>query len=73
MLTMGIAFGAGIFYWAGCYKLAFWALIYAIVYGGLGVLRGDNQSQPVYRGGSGFATAVLVPVAYHMGALAGYL
>jgi hypothetical protein len=73
MITMGIAFGAGIFYWLSDYKLAFWILIYAIVYGGLGVLRGDNESQLVYRRGSGLTTAVLVPVACHMGALAGYL
>ena len=41
MITMAIGLGAGVFYWLGIYKLAFWILIYAIVYGGLSVLRGD--------------------------------
>jgi hypothetical protein len=70
---MVVAFGAGVFYWLGFYKLAFWILIYAITYGGLGVLRGDNHIHAVYRGGSGLTIAVLVPVAWHMGTLAGYL
>jgi hypothetical protein len=73
MITMSIAFGAGIFYWLGCYKLAFWVLVYAIIYGGLGALRGDNHVQPVYRGGSGLTIAVLIPVTWHIGVLAGYL
>ena len=73
MITMVIAVGAGVFYWLGCYKLAFWILVYAITYGGLGALRGDNHVQSAYRGGSGLTIAVLVPVAWHMGALAGYL
>jgi hypothetical protein len=73
MITMGIAVGAGVFYWLGLYQLAFWILIYAIIYGGLGALRGDNQSQLVYRRGSGLTVAVLIPVAWHIGGLAGYL
>jgi uncharacterized membrane-anchored protein len=73
MITMGIALCAGVFYWLGLYKLAFWVLVYAIVYGGLGALRGDNHTQPVYRGGSGLTTALLIPVAWHIGVLAGYL
>jgi hypothetical protein len=73
MITMGIALGAGVFYWLSCYKLAFWVLTYAIVYGVLGVVRGDNQLQWACRGSSGPTTAVLVPVAWHMAVLAGYL
>ena len=41
MITMAIGLGAGVFYWLGIYKLAFWILVYAIVYGGLSVLRED--------------------------------
>ena len=73
MITMAIGLGAGVCYWLGIYKLAFWILVYAIVYGGLSVLRGHGQIQPVYRRDSGLATAVLIPVAWHMAALAGYL
>jgi hypothetical protein len=73
MITMGIGVCAGVFYWLGCYKLAFWILIYGIVYGALGVLRGDNQMQLAYRGNSDFTIAVLIPVAWHIGGLAGYL
>ena len=47
--------------------------MYAIVYGGLGALRGDNQTQIAYRQGSGITIAVLIPVAWHIGELAGYL
>ena len=61
------------FYWMASYKLAFWILIYAIIYGGLGILRGDNHTRPVFRGDSEFTVAVLMPVAWHVGTLAGYL
>lgn len=73
MVTMGIALVAGVFYWLGCYKLAFWILTYAIVYGALGSLRGDNQTKWAYRGDSGITIAVLIPVTWHIGNLAGYL
>jgi hypothetical protein len=73
MITMAIGLGAGVFYWLGSYKLAFWILIYAIVYGGLGVLRGDNHAQLLYRRDSGLTAVVLIPVAWHIGRLAGYL
>jgi hypothetical protein len=73
MITMAIGLGAGVFYWLGIYKLAFWILVYAIVYGGLSVLRGNGHIQPVYRRDSGLAIAVLIPVAWHMAGLAGYL
>jgi hypothetical protein len=73
MITMAIGLGAGVFYWLGLYKLAFWILVYAIVYGGLGVLRGDNHAQLVYRRDSGLTIAILVPVAWHMARLAGYV
>jgi hypothetical protein len=72
MITVCIALLAGVFYWLGWFKLAFWILTYAIVYGGLGVLRGDNQARFLYRGDAGVITAVLVPVAWHVGGLAGY-
>jgi hypothetical protein len=73
MITMSIALCAGVFYWLGSYKMAFWILTYAIVYGGLGVLRGDNRLRWIYRGDSGPITAALVPVTRHIGVLAGYL
>jgi len=73
MITMAIGLGAGVFYWLGIYKLAFWILVYAIVYGGLSVLRGETRMQPIYRRDSGLAIAVLIPVAWHMAGLAGYL
>jgi len=73
MVTVGIALCAGVFYGLAFYKLSFWILIYAIVYGGLGVLRGDNQMRWAYRGDSGVLTVVLIPVAAHIGRLAGYL
>jgi len=72
MLTMAIAVGAGVFYWFGDYKLAFWILLYAIVYGGLCALRGDNHAQWAYRRDTGLVIAVLIPVAWHIGELAGY-
>jgi hypothetical protein len=73
MITMSIALLAGGFYWLACYKLAFWILLYAIVYGGLGALRGDNHVHALYRRDSGLVIAVLIPVAWHVGVLAGYL
>jgi hypothetical protein len=73
MITMGIGVVAGVFYWLASYKLAFWILVYAIIYGGLGILRGDNHARPVFRGDSEFTVAVMLPVAWHIGRLAGYL
>lgn len=73
MITMGIGLVAGVFNWLALYKPAFWILIYAIVYGALGILRGDNHARPIYRGDSEFTVALLMPVAWHIGGLAGYL
>lgn len=73
MITMAIGFSGGVFYWLNDYKVAFWILTYAIVYGALGVLRGDNHLQPLYRRDSGLTVAVLIPAAWHIGRLAGYL
>jgi len=73
MITMGIGVGGGVFYWLADYKLAFWMLVYAIIYGALSVLHGEQRKQAIYRKGSGLATAILIPVAWHMAALAGYL
>src|SRR5262249_56499272 len=67
MITIGIGLVAGVFYWLASYKLAFWILIYAIVYGALGILRGDNHARPIYRGASEFTVALLMPVAWHIG------
>jgi hypothetical protein len=72
MITMGIGFGGGVFYWLSEYKVAFWILVYAIIYGALSALR-DNQKLAVYRQGTGLTIAVLVPVAWHIGQLAGYI
>jgi hypothetical protein len=72
MITMAIGLAAGVFYWLAWYKLAFWILIYAIIYGGLGAWRGDNQRHALLRGDSALTTAVLIPVAWHIGGLAGY-
>jgi len=47
-------------------------LIYAIVYGGLGVVRGDNQAHALLRRDSALTIAVLIPLAWHIGGLAGY-
>ncbi len=46
--------------------------IYAIIYGGLGALRGDNQAHSLLRRDSAVTIAVLIPVAWHIGGLAGY-
>jgi len=72
MITMAIGLAAGIFYWLAWYKLAFWILIYAIIYGGLGASRGDNQTHALLRRDSALTIAVLIPVAWHIGGLAGY-
>lgn len=73
MITMAIGFGGGVFYWLNDYKVAFWILVYAIVYGALVALRGDNRLQPLHQRDSGLTIAVLIPVAWHVGRLAGYL
>jgi hypothetical protein len=72
MIAMGIGVVAGIFYWLAWYKLAFWILIYAIVYGGLSALRSHNQGHLLLHRDSALAIAVLIPVAWHIGGLAGY-
>jgi hypothetical protein len=69
---MAIAVGAGVFYWLGAYKLAFWILVYAIVYGGLNAVRGANRAQWAFQRDTGLVIAVLIPVAWHIGELAGY-
>jgi hypothetical protein len=72
MITMCIGVAAGVFYWLAWYKLAFWVLVYAIIYGGLGAIRGDNQANALLRRDSAMTMAVLIPVAWHTGGLAGY-
>jgi hypothetical protein len=73
MITMAIAVGAGLFYWLGSYPLAFWMLVYAIVHGGLVALRGQDQRRAVQRRDAAVTVAVLIPVTWHIGMLAGYL
>jgi hypothetical protein len=60
-------------YWLASYKLALWVVVYAIIYGGLGIVHGDNHARPVFRGDSEFTVALLMPVVWHIGGLAGYL
>ena len=67
-----VSVAAGVFYWLAWYKLAFWILIYAIIYGGLGALRGDNQTHALFGATPAVTIAVLIPVAWHIGGLAGY-
>ncbi len=73
MNTMGIGVAAGAFTGSAAIRLRFGVPVYAIVYGGLSVLRGDHRSELLYLRGSGLTTAVLVPRAWHIGGLAGYL
>jgi hypothetical protein len=44
MIAVGIAICAALCYWFGWYQLAFWILIYAIVYGILGALRATMKA-----------------------------
>ena len=76
MIVMSTALCAGVFYWLGVYKLAFWILTYATVYGGLGVLRGGQSGalglSRRFRPDHGGADPG--HLAYrHIGVLAGYL
>jgi hypothetical protein len=71
---MGIGLVAGVFTgWplTSCWRSRFSG--FAIVYGGLGIVRGDNQARLICRGDSEITVAVLMPVAWHIGGLAGYL
>jgi len=72
MITMAIGRVAGIFNWMAWYKLAFWILLYATIYGSLGALRGDNLAHALLRRDSALTIAVLIPAAWHIGGLAGY-
>jgi hypothetical protein len=84
MITMGVAVGAGLCYWFEWYGLAFWILIYAIVYGGLSAVRATvKPNRYVVATGAelncmmSFLTkevpiVFLIPVAWHVGAIAGY-
>jgi len=85
MITMGIAVGAGLCCWFEWYGLAFWILIYAIVYGGLSAVRATAKPNR-YVAATGaelncmtsFLTkevpiVFLIPVAWRVGVIAGYL
>lgn len=50
MITAGIAVAAGFCCWLECYPLAFWILIYAIVYGVLVALRAIIKANDISRG-----------------------
>ena len=50
VITVGFAVVAGVGYWLGCYPLAFWILIYAIVYGVLAALRAIIKANDISRG-----------------------
>lgn len=88
MITIGIAVGAGLCYWFEWYGLAFWILIYAIAYGSLSAVRAivkpngyiegavATGAEPNYT--MSFLTkevpiVFLIPVAWHVGVIAGYL
>jgi hypothetical protein len=49
MITVGIAVVAGLCYWFEWYQLAFWILIYAIVYGGLDAVREIIRASDISR------------------------
>jgi len=51
MITVGIAIVAGLCYWFAWYQLAFWILIYAIVYGVLDAVRAIIKANDISRGG----------------------
>ena len=72
MITMGIGLVAGFTGWPRTNLRSGYSL-YAIIYGGLGILRGDNHARPLFRGDSEITVALLMPVAWHLGRLAGYL
>jgi len=88
MITIGIVVGAGLCYWLQWYALSFWILIYAIVYGGLSAVRATVKRNLAIEGApatgaepnytmSFLAREVpivfLIPVAWHVGVIAGYL
>jgi hypothetical protein len=49
MIAFGITVGAGLCYWFEWYQLAFWVLVYAIVYGILSALRAIMKASDVSR------------------------
>jgi hypothetical protein len=49
MITVGIAVVAGLCYWFEWYQLAFWILIYAIVYGVLDRVRAIIRASDISR------------------------
>jgi hypothetical protein len=50
MIAVGLAVVAGLCYWFEWYQLAFWILVYAMVYGVLGALRAMLKASDVSRG-----------------------
>jgi hypothetical protein len=49
-IPVGIAVVAGLCYWFEWYQLAFWFLIYAVVYGGLDAVREIIRARsPLFR------------------------
>lgn len=87
MSTVGIAAFAGAFYYHGWYSGAFWILVLGIANGVLGGLRafvdprwyvaqaseaGVEANHAMLLLAKGISLAILVPMAWHVGALAGY-
>jgi hypothetical protein len=88
MISIGIAVGAGLFFWLHMYKWAFWILVYAIANGALAAIYavinpGWYYSRVLSEGvmpnytylfiSKGIIIAILVPIAWYVGVLAGYI
>jgi hypothetical protein len=65
-----LAAGAAYFGWTAAGALRSGEI--SIVYGGLDALRGGNQTHALLRCDSALTIALLIPVAWHIGGLAGY-
>jgi EamA domain-containing membrane protein RarD len=50
MIAVGITVCAALCYWFEWYQLAFWILVYALVYGILGALRAIMKASDISRG-----------------------
>jgi hypothetical protein len=85
---MAIALCAGLCYWIKWYGLAFWILIYAIVYGALRAMRATVKPNGLIEGTLATGTEpdyitcflvnevpimFMIPVAWRVGVTAGYL
>jgi hypothetical protein len=88
MISIGIALGAGFFFWLHMYKWAFWILVYAIANGALAMIYAVINPNWYYRKAlsegvlpnythlfitKGIVIAILIPAAWYIGVLAGYI